>query len=86
MPGYIEQYWIYFNRNTIGANYHFIREGHLKFSFLVTGASCHTTFNCMKSDIQTQLNENISCNVRKYNLLEKSFTGRKNYENWKLFF
>ena len=27
---------------------------------LVTGASCHTTFNCMKSDIQTQLNKNIS--------------------------
>ena len=28
--------------------------------FPVTGASCHTTFNCMKSDIQTQLNKNIS--------------------------
>ena len=25
----------------------------------VTGASCHTTFNCMKSDIHTQLNKNI---------------------------
>ena len=28
--------------------------------FHVTGASCHTTFSCMKSDIQTQLNKNIS--------------------------
>ena len=26
----------------------------------VAGASCHTTFNCMKSDIQIQLNKNIS--------------------------
>ena len=26
-------------------------------TFLVTGASCHTTFDCMKSDIQTQLNK-----------------------------
>ena len=29
-------------------------------TFPVTGASFHTTFNCMKSDIQTQLNKNIS--------------------------
>ena len=29
-------------------------------TFLITGASCHTTFNCMKSDIQTQSNKNIS--------------------------
>ena len=38
-------------------------------TFPVTGASCHTTFDCMKSDIQTQMNKNISlvrCNVRKY--------------------
>ena len=40
-------------------------------TFPVTGASCHTTFNCMKNDIQTQLNKIISlllvhCNVRKY--------------------
>ena len=59
-------------------------------TFPVTGASCHTTFNCMKSDIQTQLNKNISitlvrCNVRKYNILQKSFIGRKNYEKLKIF-
>ena len=37
-------------------NDHFIREGHAPVTtFPVTGASCHTTFNCMKSDIQTQL-------------------------------
>ena len=29
-------------------------------TFPVTGASCHTTFNSMKSDVQTQLNKNIS--------------------------
>ena len=29
-------------------------------TFPVTGASCHTTFNCMKSDLKTQLNNNIS--------------------------
>ena len=29
-------------------------------TFPVTGASCHTTFNRMKSDIQNQLNKNIS--------------------------
>ena len=29
-------------------------------TFPVTGASRHTTFNCMKSDIQTQLTKNIS--------------------------
>ena len=28
-------------------------------TFPVTGASCYTTFNCMKSDIQTQTNKNI---------------------------
>ena len=43
----IEQYRISLNRNTMVINYHFIREG-------------HTTLNCMKSDIQTQLNKNIS--------------------------
>ena len=29
-------------------------------TFPVTGASCHTPFNCMKNDIQTRLNKNIS--------------------------
>ena len=29
-------------------------------TFPVTGASCHTTFKCMKSCIQTQFNINIS--------------------------
>ena len=29
-------------------------------TFPGTGASCYTTFDCMKSDIQTQLNKNIS--------------------------
>ena len=43
----IEQYRISFNRNIMVVNDHFIREG-------------HTTFNCMKSDMQTQLNKNIS--------------------------
>ena len=43
----IKQYRISFNHNTMVVNYHFIREG-------------HTTFNCMKSDTQTQLNKNLS--------------------------
>ena len=43
----IEQYRISFIRNAMVVNDHFIREG-------------YTTFNCMKSDIRTQLNKNIS--------------------------
>ena len=49
-------------------NDHFIREVHLVITFPLTVASCHTTFNCLKSDNQTQLHKNISllrCNVRK---------------------
>ena len=29
-------------------------------TYTVTGASCHNSFDCMKSNIQTQLNKNIS--------------------------
>ena len=29
-------------------------------TFPVTGTSCHATFNCMKRDIQTEFNKNIS--------------------------
>ena len=43
----IEKYRISFNRNTVVVNDHFTRAG-------------HTTFNCMKSDIQNQLNKNIN--------------------------
>ena len=45
----------------------------------VTGASCH---NCMKSDIQTQLNKNISFDFfyREVSLIEKIT------KNWKTFF
>ena len=49
----IEQYRISFSRNTMVVNDHFIREG----TFPLTGTSCHTTFNCMKSDMQTQLKQ-----------------------------
>ena len=42
----MKQYRIFFNRNTIAVNDYFIRQGH--------------HFQLQESDIQTQLNKNIS--------------------------
>ena len=61
-----------FNRNTMVINEQFIRKGHL---WQLAPQPGHITFNYMKSDIL------VRCNVRKNNLLRKSFIGRKGYKN-----
>ena len=60
----IEQYRITFNRYTMVVNYHFIREG----------VSCHTTFGCMKNDIQTQLKlqfQKVQSSIEKFHWSKK---------------
>ena len=55
----IEQYWISFNRNTMVVNDHFIRKG-------------HTTFNYMKSDIQSALQcKEVQSSIEKFHWSKK---------------